>query len=191
MAMTPAQAARARVVAAADNMNTRQISTKLDEKLGAKDWRRVRAELINEAEAAGPDFKAALLYRGNIPAGAVYTDRLVLIDDENGAPPLGLPQVRQKALMARLRQALPTGGESERIIKECVHAGGRLGDDGAPDGPMQALMLLDMRWAAPAGDDVRRNSEAGACGVTVTSQLSPSLTALTARADSEIPCLVV
>ena len=66
-----------------------QYSTKpLDEKIGAKDWTRLRLEWLNAAGAAGagPDFVVVLLYQGNIPAAADYTDAQVLDPTATGAP---------------------------------------------------------------------------------------------------------
>ena len=139
-------AVRAAVAAAADSLQQRPASRPLDEKLGSKDWRRLRTEWFAEAAACGPDWTAALSFLGNIAPAADYTDDLVLLDSDAGAPGPLLKHVRQGALLAWLRRSLPTDSESYRLIRQCVHAGGRLGAEGAADGTPQALYILDERW---------------------------------------------
>ena len=152
---------RAQVGEAAYHLISRQATKSLDEKLGSKDWRRLRGEWLNASRSAGPDFEKALLFSGNIPAAADYTDAMVLDDSEAGAPETTLYHARQRALLAWIVNALPAESESAKLIKDCVHAGGRLGPRVGPPGLPQALMLLDTRWmdAAPVegkGDVSRR-----------------------------------
>ena len=130
---------------------SRQTTRPLDEKQGSKDWKRLRGELCNAARSAGVDFEKALLYQGNIPAAVDYTDDLVLDDTEAGAPASTLYHARQRALLAWLVNALPAESESAKLIKDCEHAGGRLGPRVGPAGSPQVLILLDTRWmdAAP------------------------------------------
>ncbi len=77
---------RLAVAKAADSLSSRCASKPLDEKLGAKDWLRVRTEWEADAEAAGQDFLKALKYTGNIERAADYADALVLVDTDQGAP---------------------------------------------------------------------------------------------------------
>ena len=85
---------RAQVGEAAYHLISRQATKSLDEKLGSKDWRRLRGEWLNASRSAGPDFEKALLFSGNIPAAADYTDAMVLDDSEAGAPETTLCHAR-------------------------------------------------------------------------------------------------
>ena len=91
----PADAFRRQVGAAAMQLINQYSTKPLDEKIGAKDWARLRLEWLNAAGAAGPDFVAALLYQGNIPAAAHYTDAQVLDTTETGAPTETIVHVRR------------------------------------------------------------------------------------------------
>ena len=134
------QQARRAVAAAADALLAHPVTKQLDETLGSKDWRRVRAELFAAAHGAGADWVAALEFVGNIPAAARYTPNLVTADDLTGALQPEMPHVRQRALLAWLVAALPVNSSSALLIKVCEHCGGRLGVLGWADGIPQALM---------------------------------------------------
>ena len=112
----PADAFRRQVGAAAMQLINNTSTKPLDEKIGAKDWTRLRLEWLNAAAAAGPDFVAALLYPQNIPAAADYTQAQVLDTTEAGAPTETIVHVRQRALLSWLRAALPAGSESLRLV---------------------------------------------------------------------------
>ena len=86
--------ARRGVAAAADALLARPCTKQLDESLGAKDWRRVRAELFAAAHGAGADWLAALEFVGNIPGQVAYAANLVTAFDITGAPPAEMPHVR-------------------------------------------------------------------------------------------------
>ena len=73
-------AIRASVAATADSLISRPTSSPFDEKLGSKDWRRIRTEWFAEARAAGPAWIAALSFKSNIAAAPDYADALVLDD---------------------------------------------------------------------------------------------------------------
>jgi hypothetical protein len=117
--------------------------TIFDEEKGAKAWRDVRAELLSVAAAHGQDFVAALKYRSDIPvvAAAAYDDASVLSDNAAGRPTIGMPQMRQEALLYLLKTALQRKSQSIEIIKDCVHCSGTVA--GAP----QSITLLDQRWS--------------------------------------------
>ena len=102
----PADAFRRQVGAAAMQLISHNAVTVLDEKIGAKDWTRLRLEWLNAAAAAGPDFVAALLYPNNIPAAADYTDAQVLDATETGAPTETIVHIRQRALLSWLRRGV-------------------------------------------------------------------------------------
>ena len=121
----PERAARRQVAACAQGLITTTLDS-FDEKTGARGWKAYREAFLRQAESAGSDFVAAAKFAGNIPGPAVYADALVLADDATGAPPAPLPQIRQQALLALLKSGLRADGESLRIIKDCVNAGGRL-----------------------------------------------------------------
>ena len=113
---------RLAIAKAADSLASRSASKPLDEKLGAKDWLRVRTEWVADAEAAGQDFRKALLFEGNIARAADYADALVLDDTDAGAPGPQLKHVRQSGLLSWLRRSLPTESESYRAPQHCsVH----------------------------------------------------------------------
>ena len=107
---------RRAVAAAADAFSQRPASRPFDETLGAKDWRRLRAELVAEAASAGEDWRAAVNYVGNIAPAAVYNDALVLDNSDAGAPPPELKHTRQAALLGWIRRALPPGSDSLKLI---------------------------------------------------------------------------
>ena len=145
------QQTRDAVTGAADSLQLRPATKPLDETLGARDWHRLRTEWLTESRGCGPGWELALTYTGNIEAAPAYTTAMMFLNDDNGAPPPTLKHIRQGALLSWICRALPVSSGSYRIIKDCVHAGGRLGSEaaGAPPGPMQALMLLDQRWSDP------------------------------------------
>ena len=151
--MAASENVRKAVATAADSLSSRCASRPFDDKLGAKDWQRVRMEWMAEAESAGPDFLAALRYAGNISPAADYGDDLVLLDSDAGAPGPMLKHVRQGALLSWLRKSLPTDSESYRLVQKCAHAGGRIGVEGRADGDKQALMILDERWRSPVSEE--------------------------------------
>ena len=124
------------------------ITTKLDESPDkvTKMWNKIiRPALFAELESAGPDWVAAANFRSNIPASAPYVAAQVLATDDSGAPSLSMPIMRQRAMLALLKRYLPEDGESMRLIKHCVHFGGRIGPAQAALGDKQALMILDER----------------------------------------------
>ena len=123
------------------------------EKEGSAGWRIFREQLFRIITSAGPDYLAAANAAQNIPPPREYDPLLILNDDAAGVPTEPLYQVRQRALLSLLKSGLQAGGQSLDIIKDCVHFGGYLGAAGdANMGPKQAIMLLDMRWAAPSED---------------------------------------
>ena len=101
---------RRAVAAAADELQRRYPQIPLDEKKGAKDWQRLRAEMLSEMKAAGPDWVAAFEYEGNIEAAPAYDQAQVLLDNVNGAPQSTLKHVRQRAMLASLADAWSSCG---------------------------------------------------------------------------------
>ena len=108
-------------------------------------WRR---EVVQAAASHGEDFRIALLTQSEVEPAAVYTEDMLInniINTVDGVPAKTIPQVRQVGLLALVRNALPTGGESARLIIEgCVYAGGHTVVGGAQCA--QALIILDRRW---------------------------------------------
>ncbi|KAL3916930.1 MAG: hypothetical protein SGPRY_006614, partial [Prymnesium sp.] len=139
--------ALARVTVAADNLVNRPLPLDpFKENLGSADYVRWRRDLVNLAESAGPDFKAALITLRAIPAVALYADASVVLDNAAGAPVLTMPQLRQQALLQVMRTSLQPSGESIKLVSTCVHAGGVVTDAGVNID--QALIVLDRRWGA-------------------------------------------
>ena len=143
MADAALEAARRSVTLASEEILKNSASAPLNEALGSKDWARLRREWLNAADAAGVDFRAALLYDGNIPEATPYDPANVLLDTAAGALAPSMVHVRQRALLAWIRRELPDASESAKLVRDCVHAGGYLGPATGPNGPMQALRLLD------------------------------------------------
>ena len=56
-------------------------------------------------------------YTGNIEPAPAYTEAMMFLNDDNGAPPPTLKHIRQGALLSWIRRALPVSSESYRIIK--------------------------------------------------------------------------
>ena len=138
--------ARQAVARACDALITRQqFFSTFDEKVGAADFARWRKDLIAYVASAGQDFVQALLFRGVIPAPPQYGDALVNMDTAAGRPQLTMPQMRQQAMLTVIRCTLQPGGESLRLIAQCVHAGGMIAGPGGAQQD-QALRLLDTRW---------------------------------------------
>ena len=77
------EAVRRAVAAAADELQRRRSPKPLDESKGARDWKRLRAEWHAEADAAGRDWIAALIFPHNIPAGADYAEASVIDTTES------------------------------------------------------------------------------------------------------------
>jgi len=105
--------ARLAVARACDALITRQqLFPTFDEKVGAADFARWRKDLVAYVASAGPDFVAALLFPGVIPAPPQYGDQLVNMDTAAGRPQLTMPQMRQQAMLTVIRCTLQPGGES-------------------------------------------------------------------------------
>ena len=114
--------ARQAVARACDALITRQqLFAIFDEKVGAADYARWRKDLIAFVASAGQDFVKALLFVGVIPAPPQYADAQVTMDTAAGRPQLTMPQMRQQAMLTVIRSTLQPGGESLRLIAQCVH----------------------------------------------------------------------
>ena len=89
-------------------------------------------------------FKATLLTQQNFPLGAVYNDADVLLDTAAGVPVQTIPQMRQVALLQKIRASLQVTGAARKLILSCRHAGGVATD---PAGIIhdQVLIILDRR----------------------------------------------
>ena len=83
--------ARQRVAAACDALIQRTPLKTFNEAMGSADYARWRRELVELASAAGPDFRAAVLFQNDIPAPASYPDASVLLDDATGGVTLTMP----------------------------------------------------------------------------------------------------
>lgn len=69
-----------------------------------------------------------------------------------------MPQMRQHALLAVIRQTLPRDGESINLIAQCKHAGGIIQDAGIDYD--QAMRLLDQRWLRAVAPEFDPGEEA-------------------------------
>ena len=99
-ALTADELARQGCVKACDQIKSNTL-TIFDEKKMGLGWKELRAELIDVAKAAGPDFVAALNFQGDIPPVDMtkYDNASVLSDTATGRPELTMPQMRQEALL--------------------------------------------------------------------------------------------
>ena len=110
----PMAATRRAVAASADELQRRSTNMKLDEKKGAADWWRLRAEFQSEVRTAGQDWLAAFNFTGNIAPAAQYNDAQVLLDDANGAPvPMLNLAFANLRLLFRLTQTVARVGSHE------------------------------------------------------------------------------
>ena len=71
---------------------------------------RLRTEWLTEARGCGPGWELALTYQGNIEPAPVYTEAMMFLNDDNGAPPPSLKHIRQGALL----EGSSTGGRDPR-----------------------------------------------------------------------------
>ena len=135
----------------ADSVSNTTIDTIFNEKLGARDWKRVADFILRRLRTTSVEFLAALLYTGNIRAPITYQSAQVIVTDESGMVEINMPHVRQYAILALINNCISPTGLAMKVIEKCVFAGGRLGTNEASeaqaDGPEQAWMLLCRRWA--------------------------------------------
>jgi hypothetical protein len=139
-------AARLAVAQQCDSLLSRPNISTFDESLGAADYARWRRDLLDMAASIHIAFKATLLTQQNFALGAVYNDADVLLDTAAGVPAQTIPQMRQVALLQKIRASLQVSGAARKLILNCRHAGGVATD---PAGIIhdQALIILDRRWA--------------------------------------------
>ena len=139
--------AREMVAKLCDNLITRStFFTIFDESRGSTDYARWRKDLEACVKSAGTGFRESLLFQGSVPEAPTMTDADIMLNTAAGHTQLTMPQMRQQALLMVIRATLPPDGESIKLIRTCVHAGGVVQRAGVNHD--QALILLDRRWSA-------------------------------------------
>ena len=122
------------------------------------DFKRWYSQFVGAVRVTDEDFAAALDYVGSsIPLGAAITQDAVCSNVPT-ASTVTLPQLRQKLLLAAIREALTPDSAPMRLIKDCTQASGLvLRPNEAPK--KQAWALLYDRYHIPDysthGDSVK------------------------------------
>ena len=142
-------AAKASLAKLCDTLITRSFFfTIFDESKGATDYARWRKDLTSCMRTVGSGFHESLLFNGSVPEATTMNDADIMLDTAAGHTQLTMPQMRQQAMLMVMRATLSAGGESMRLIADCVHAGGVVQRAGVNYD--QALTLLDQRWHSTA-----------------------------------------
>ena len=142
-------AAKASLAKLCDTLITRSFFfTIFDESKGATDYARWRKDLTSCMRTVGSGFHESLLFNGSVPEATTMNDADIMLDTAAGHTQLTMPQMRQQAMLMVMRATLSAGGESMRLIADCVHAGGVVQRAGVNHD--QALTLLDQRWHSTA-----------------------------------------
>ena len=137
-------AAREQVAKICDNLISRPtFFDTFDESKGSKDYSRWRKDLITCISPYSA-FKESLAFPGSIPAPPTINDADLMLDTAAGHTSLTMPQMRQAAILIVMRATLSADGESIKLIRDCVHAGGVVQSGG--QNYDQAIRLLDTRW---------------------------------------------
>ena len=139
--------AREMVAKICDNLITRSTwFPTFDETRGSVDYTRWRRDLLSCVQSAGVGFRESLLFAGSVPEAPTMTDADIMLDTAAGHAQLTMPQMRQQALLIVIRATLNPSGESIKLVRSCVHAGGVVQRAGVNHD--QALRILDRRWLA-------------------------------------------
>ena len=151
--------AREMVAKLCDNLITRStFFTIFDESRGSTDYARWRKDLEACMKSAGTGFRESLLFQGSVPEAPTMTDADIMLNTAAGHTQLTMPQMRQQALLMVICATLPPDGESIKLIRACVHAGGVVQRAGVNHD--QALIFLDRRWLAADVPEFDVGSEA-------------------------------
>ena len=151
-------AAKASLAKLCDTLITRSFFFAIfDESKGATDYARWRKDLTSCMRTVGSGFGESLLFTGSVPEATTMNDADIMLDTAAGHTQLTMPQMRQQAMLMVMRATLAAGGESMRLIADCVHAGGVVQRAGVNHD--QALILLDQRWHSAAVLEVDTGKE--------------------------------
>ena len=153
-------AAKASVAKLCDTLITRSsFFTTFDESRGATDYARWRKDLLTTMQSVGAGFKESIVFTGSVPEATTMTNHDIMLDTAAGHSQLTMPQMRQQAMLIAVRATLSPGGESIRLIADCVHAGGVVQRGGVNHD--QALRLLDQLLISAGIRRSRRRSTRG------------------------------
>ena len=157
----PLGEARKRVAQTCDALTTRStFFSPFVESKGSVDYMRWRTDLYSFIGSAGDDFRTALDYNGSIDAVAPYQAAHVNDDTLASVVTYTMPQMRQKAILYVIRATLSPDGESIKLIRDCVHAGGTIDNHGVAID--QARIILDRRWRSTVAAAVDTGQESRA-----------------------------